>query len=101
MHSFIVLSLSSLLSLSSFRSSWHSATCAHLVSDEAIDLVDKMLQYDHQLRPTCQEAMAHPYFDPVRKTILDASASAAAAAPSAPLAAAPPSAKTTDESKQA
>jgi len=37
------------------------------VSDEAIDLVDKMLQYDHLARPTCQEAMAHPYFDPVRK----------------------------------
>jgi casein kinase II subunit alpha len=37
-----------------------------LVSDEALDLLDKMLQYDHQKRPTCREAMAHPYFHPVR-----------------------------------
>jgi casein kinase II subunit alpha len=37
-----------------------------LVSEEAIDLLDKMLQYDHQLRPTCKEAMAHPYFYPIR-----------------------------------
>lgn len=26
-----------------------------------------MLRYDHAERVTCQEAMAHPYFDPVRK----------------------------------
>jgi len=54
------------------KKSWRkfiTSGCQHLVSDEAIDLVDKMLQYDHQLRPTCQEAMAHPYFDPVRKFI--------------------------------
>lgn len=37
-----------------------------LVSDEALDLLDKMLQYDHQKRPTCKEAMAHPYFYPIR-----------------------------------
>lgn len=39
----------------------------HLVSDEALDLVGKMLQYDPAARPTCVEAMAHPYFDAVRK----------------------------------
>ena len=39
----------------------------HLVSDEAIELLDSMLQYDHQKRPTCKEAMAHPYFLPVRQ----------------------------------
>ncbi len=39
---------------------------ASLVSDEALDLLDKMLQYDHQKRPTCKEAMAHPYFHPIR-----------------------------------
>ncbi|KAI8814080.1 putative casein kinase [Cladochytrium replicatum] len=33
---------------------------------DAIDLVDKLLRYDHQDRLTAQEAMAHPYFDPVR-----------------------------------
>jgi casein kinase II subunit alpha len=38
----------------------------HLVSDEATDFVAKLLRYDHQERLTAQEAMAHPYFDPVR-----------------------------------
>ncbi|CAG9462695.1 unnamed protein product [Pedinophyceae sp. YPF-701] len=38
----------------------------HLVSPEAIDLLDRMLRYDHQERVTCDEAMAHPYFDVVR-----------------------------------
>ena len=42
----------------------------HLVSDEAIDFLDKILCYDHQKRLTCQEAMAHPYFDPVRDEIM-------------------------------
>ena len=37
-----------------------------LVSDEAIHLLDSLLQYDHQKRPTCREAMAHPYFYPIR-----------------------------------
>ncbi|GAA5897190.1 hypothetical protein JCM5296_002248 [Sporobolomyces johnsonii] len=36
------------------------------ISNEAIDLLDKLLQYDHVLRPTCQEAMQHPYFESVR-----------------------------------
>jgi len=38
-----------------------------LCSDHALDLLDKMLQYDHQKRPTCREAMAHPYFYDVRQ----------------------------------
>lgn len=37
----------------------------HLTTDDAIDLVDKMLQYDHFKRPTAREAMAHPYFQPL------------------------------------
>jgi len=37
----------------------------HLCSDEAIDLLEKCLQYDHKERPTCREAMLHPYFKPV------------------------------------
>lgn len=37
-----------------------------LVSDEALDLLDQLLQYDHQKRPTCKEAMMHPYFDTIR-----------------------------------
>ncbi len=34
----------------------------HLVSPEALDLLDKLLRYDHQLRLTATEAMEHPYF---------------------------------------
>ncbi|KTG42458.1 hypothetical protein cypCar_00032918, partial [Cyprinus carpio] len=34
----------------------------HLVSPEALDLLDKLLRYDHQQRLTAQEAMEHPYF---------------------------------------
>ena len=39
----------------------------HLVSDEAMDFLDKLLRYDHQERLTAQEAMAHPYFAPIRE----------------------------------
>jgi len=39
----------------------------HLCSDESLDLLDKLLQYDHQARPTAAEAMAHNYFDSVRR----------------------------------
>lgn len=38
---------------------------APLVSDEAIDFLDKLLRYDHMDRLTTQEAMKHPYFAPV------------------------------------
>lgn len=34
----------------------------HLVSPEALDLLDKMLRYDHAERITAREAMEHPYF---------------------------------------
>jgi casein kinase II subunit alpha len=39
----------------------------HLVSDEAIDFVSKLLRYDHQERLSATEAMAHVYFAPVRE----------------------------------
>ncbi|CAB4014640.1 Casein kinase II subunit alpha [Paramuricea clavata] len=39
----------------------------HLVSPEAIDLLDKLLHYDMQERLTAREAMDHPYFYPVVK----------------------------------
>ncbi|XP_061620783.1 casein kinase II subunit alpha'-like isoform X3 [Phyllopteryx taeniolatus] len=39
----------------------------HLVSPEALDLLDKLLRYDHQQRLTALEAMKHPYFYPVVK----------------------------------
>ena len=51
----------------------------HLVSDDAIDLLDSMLQYDHQKRPTCKEAMAHAYFSPVRQAEEKTKAEGAAA----------------------
>lgn len=38
----------------------------HLVSPEAVDLLDKLLRYDHQQRLTATEAMAHPYFCKIR-----------------------------------
>jgi len=40
----------------------------HLVSDDAIDFVSKLLRYDHQERLTAQEAQAHLYFAPIRQT---------------------------------
>ncbi|KAL5706838.1 non-specific serine/threonine protein kinase [Ranunculus cassubicifolius] len=38
----------------------------HLAVPDAIDFLDKLLRYDHQERPTAKEAMAHPYFYPIR-----------------------------------
>ena len=34
----------------------------HLVSREALDLLDKLLRYDHHERLSAKEAMEHPYF---------------------------------------
>lgn len=45
----------------------------HLCSPEAFDLLDHLLCYDHQLRFTCQEALAHPFFDPMRSAAGSAS----------------------------
>ncbi|CAI8015538.1 Casein kinase II subunit alpha [Geodia barretti] len=39
----------------------------HLVSREALDLLDKLLRYDHRERLSAREAMEHPYFYPVLK----------------------------------
>lgn len=49
-----------------------------LVSEEAIDFVSKLLRYDHQERLTAQEAMAHPYFAPVKAAALTEAAAKAA-----------------------
>merc|ERR1712146_259341 len=38
----------------------------HLISPEAVDLLDKLLRYDHHERLSPTEAMLHPYFGPVR-----------------------------------
>ena len=42
----------------------------HLCPDEAVDFVNALLRYDHQERLTAQEAMAHPYFAPIRAVSL-------------------------------
>jgi len=39
----------------------------HLATNDAIDLLDKLLKYDHQERLTAKEAMVHPYFNSVRE----------------------------------
>lgn len=39
----------------------------HLISDEGLDFLNKLLVYDHMHRLTAQEAMNHPYFGPVRE----------------------------------
>ena len=56
----------------------------HLVTREAVDLIDKLLRYDHVERLTAQEAMAHPFFDPVRGGAAEAGAAPGGTAP-APL----------------
>ena len=37
-----------------------------MISPEALDLLEKMLQYDKNKRIGTKEAMAHKYFDPIR-----------------------------------
>jgi len=38
-----------------------------LVNSEVLDLIDRMLVYDHAVRILPQEAMPHPYFRPLRE----------------------------------
>ncbi|KAF9222548.1 kinase-like protein [Gyrodon lividus] len=47
-------------------SRYTSADNQHLVTAEAMDLLDKLLRYDHQKRPTAREAQGHSYFNLVR-----------------------------------
>ncbi|KAI7533568.1 Casein kinase II subunit, partial [Hortaea werneckii] len=52
------------------KKSWHSFVNSdnqRFVSNDAIDFLDKLLRYDHQERLTAKEAMAHQYFEPVRR----------------------------------
>jgi casein kinase II subunit alpha len=41
----------------------------NFISDEAIDLIDKMLVMDHGERISTSNAIAHPYFDEVRDIV--------------------------------
>ena len=40
-------------------------------SKESLDLLDKLLVYDHNTRLTAQESMAHPFFDEVRDRVVN------------------------------
>ena len=50
----------------------------HLVSEEALDLLSKMLRYDHAERITPKDAMEHTYFKPVKEFHAKGGLSAAA-----------------------
>lgn len=38
----------------------------HLYSEEAVDLLNQMLEYDHTKRVTAREAMSHEFFASIR-----------------------------------
>ena len=51
------------------RKAWQSFVtkeCADTATPEGMDLLDKLLRYDHMERLTAKEAQAHPFFDAVR-----------------------------------
>ena len=51
------------------KKDWHSFITSdnrRFFTADAIDLLDKLLRYDHQERLTAKEALAHPYFESVR-----------------------------------
>ncbi|KAM0750061.1 Pkinase-domain-containing protein [Meredithblackwellia eburnea MCA 4105] len=50
------------------------------ISNEGIDFLDKLLRFDHQERLTAQEAMHHPYFEPVHEAARSAEAAGGKAA---------------------
>lgn len=50
-------------------SNFVSGRNSHMCSDEALDLLGKMLVYDKNLRIKTKDAMAHPYFNPIREFI--------------------------------
>lgn len=37
-----------------------------LITEDALDLLDQMLRYDHAERTTPKDAMDHPYFKPIK-----------------------------------
>jgi len=53
----------------------------HLVSNEVMDLIDRMLLYDHAARILPKEAMLHNYFHPIRELAESADKHAHAASP--------------------
>ena len=54
------------------KRSWESFVTSrnkHMISAEALDLLDKMLRYDKNERIKVPDAMNHPYFDPIREFV--------------------------------
>ena len=37
------------------------------MTEESLDFLDRLLQYDHQERVTAKDAMQHEYFKPIRE----------------------------------
>ena len=48
------------------RKPWESFSNSPLCEPVALNLLNSMLQYDHQARILPHEALQHPYFDPIR-----------------------------------
>ncbi len=46
-------------------------TNSHLCSPDCLDLLSKMLLFDHSNRITAEEAMLHPYFNLVKEKFPD------------------------------
>jgi len=40
------------------------------VTEEALDLLSKMMRYDHAERITPKDALEHPYFKPIKEYAL-------------------------------
>ena len=40
-----------------------------LISDEAIDLLNKLLEFDIEKRITAKEALEHPYFNIIKNNL--------------------------------
>lgn len=53
------------------KQSWESLITSDDVhpSPEGIDLISKLLVYDHTVRLTAKQAMQHPFFDSVRNRV--------------------------------
>ncbi|KAL3915059.1 MAG: hypothetical protein SGILL_005823, partial [Bacillariaceae sp.] len=46
-----------------------TTTTSPIISPDGLDLLSKLLRYDHEERLTAKEAMQHPFFDSVRTSI--------------------------------
>ena len=53
------------------RKPWLSflSTSCPIPSSESLDLLDKLLVYDHEQRWTAREALGHSFFDEVREDV--------------------------------